>query len=1073
MTDIISLGINIAISDIDKATKALDKLADASVGVEKATSGINKATKQTAKTQEDAANKAALQAQREARAQRAVEQALLAKEKTATQAAKTSAANAAAELKAQNSLQANIRAQTRLQEGVTRASAESAKRIDVLASKQSAQVALANKYATQAQTAQERVGAYTLNQQSLIENRALATQARITTGAQRQALMQEKFEFQKAQAAERATRRQEGSFDALKNSAARAAAVVAALFAIQSGVELVRSTFAVADSMILLEGRLKLATKSQAEFTNAQNALRKSSVENGFSLTQQIDTYTQLERSTRAMGLSVNQLTYLTESFGKAAVVSGADAASYQSALAQLNQGLASGVVRGQEFNSVSEQAPAIMEALANGLRGTNKTFDGLEKKGLKGVAALRKMAGEGELTSSVVIPALIVGLEQTNKQFEQMPITIGRATESLKSSLAIAVSDVDKLSNSSGALVGVLDGVAEAITSVTGTLTPLSAASNDLQRKNAIKLWSDETVNSLSYVADFVDYTTRTIIVLQRNANYMVKAIGTEIGGISAQVVAVMRGDFAGAKAIGEAMRADAAKTRKELDELDKRTISGSSVGVKIRQQQEALKLTGAGVLDAKDRNIQQTITTELLTVKGKQPTTTKAGKAPKALGSGESELTAIKGRVAAYEDEIKMALKLGTAKDNLNEHEIKAYQIQEKIDELNKGAKNYAELKSNLELTLAQEKRAGVLKKELDAIQARNKAVIDWRKEVEKLTEKQENLAKYTAIGLDAKAETSQEIAARKTKENYEAALQRLKAIDAILNAPAGVSTKEKRQAIDAALGVPAAKQEASFEEQLATVDAAIQFSTQQGDLDHVAKLEADKTAILEAQAAKRNAIREEENNALKNNLSTLQSTTGSVLELLKNAGAEQSGIYKALFAANKAFAIANSIVSIQKAYADAFAVGVTIPEKIANFGIIASQTASIVSTIASTDMKFAKGSAFDGPVGAGSDIVSTPTTFPMSGGRTGMLGERAGEPEGILPLTRDANGRLGVTALGGGGGSSSVQQNNITINVSGGNTNEETAGVISRELLKTMERIADSRISNATRPTGILSR
>ena len=130
------------------------------------------------------------------------------------------------------------------------------------------------------------------------------------------------------------------------------------------------------------------------------------------------------------------------------------------------------------------------------------------------------------------------------------------------------------------------------------------------------------------------------------------------------------------------------------------------------------------------------------------------------------------------------------------------------------------------------------------------------------------------------------------------------------------------------------------------------------------------------------------------------------------------------------------------------------------------VAASTASIVSTIAGTDAQFAKGGAF-----VGGDVVSTPTTFPMSGGRTGLMGEKGAEA--IVPLSRDANGRLGVSVNGGGSSSGGiVQQNKIEITVQGGNTNEETAGVISRELLRTMETIAKNQIVQAKRPGGALA-
>lgn len=67
-------------------------------------------------------------------------------------------------------------------------------------------------------------------------------------------------------------------------------------------------------------------------------------------------------------------------------------------------------------------------------------------------------------------------------------------------------------------------------------------------------------------------------------------------------------------------------------------------------------------------------------------------------------------------------------------------------------------------------------------------------------------------------------------------------------------------------------------------------------------------------------------------------------------------------------------------------------------------------------------AKGNAFSGgalvPFATGG-IVSSPTLFPMSGARTGLMGEAG--PEAIMPLSRGPDGRLGVRASGAGGGTS----------------------------------------------------
>ena len=76
----------------------------------------------------------------------------------------------------------------------------------------------------------------------------------------------------------------------------------------------------------------------------------------------------------------------------------------------------------------------------------------------------------------------------------------------------------------------------------------------------------------------------------------------------------------------------------------------------------------------------------------------------------------------------------------------------------------------------------------------------------------------------------------------------------------------------------------------------------------------------------------------------------------------------------------------------------------------------------------LPFADGGAFSGgsqiQAYANGGVVGGPTTFPMSGGKTGLMGEAG--PEAIMPLKRGSNGKLGVQMEGGGGDTINVVQN-----------------------------------------------
>ena len=98
------------------------------------------------------------------------------------------------------------------------------------------------------------------------------------------------------------------------------------------------------------------------------------------------------------------------EQIQKQLAISGASGASAQAALVQLTQGLASGTLRGEELNSVLEQTPMIAQTIAEYMGVTT--------------GEMRELASEGKVTAEVVKNAMLGAAEETNAQFEQMPMT-------------------------------------------------------------------------------------------------------------------------------------------------------------------------------------------------------------------------------------------------------------------------------------------------------------------------------------------------------------------------------------------------------------------------------------------------------------------------------------------------------------------------------------------------------------------------------------------------------------------------------------------------------------------------
>jgi hypothetical protein len=120
------------------------------------------------------------------------------------------------------------------------------------------------------------------------------------------------------------------------------------------------------------------------------------------------------------------------------------------------------------------------------------------------------------------------------------------------------------------------------------------------------------------------------------------------------------------------------------------------------------------------------------------------------------------------------------------------------------------------------------------------------------------------------------------------------------------------------------------------------------------------------------------------------------------------------------------------------------------------------------------FARGGVFSGgaqvvPFANGGAIVDRPTTFPMRGGRLGLMGE-AGE-EAIMPLKRGPDGRLGVVAEGGGGGVVVNVAPVINLNGNGAGRDEQDQRLIGQAVARQVREAVQNEIRHAMRPGGQL--
>lgn len=194
----------------------------------------------------------------------------------------------------------------------------------------------------------------------------------------------------------------------------------------------VKEVIGLADGYTKFTAQLRLATKGADDYAAAMGSVRRISMDAQQGLAETGTLYARIANGTAELGLSQRKLSEITETVALSLKVSGATANESASAMLQLSQAFASGVLRGEEFNAVNEAAPRLMKALADGI-------------GVP-IGALREMASEGKITSQVMADALPKALIQIRKEAESIQ-TIGGSFTNLRTKVMEFVGAADQAS--------------------------------------------------------------------------------------------------------------------------------------------------------------------------------------------------------------------------------------------------------------------------------------------------------------------------------------------------------------------------------------------------------------------------------------------------------------------------------------------------------------------------------------------------------------------------------------------------------------------------------------------------
>lgn len=221
-----------------------------------------------------------------------------------------------------------------------------------------------------------------------------------------------------------------------------------------AGVVTVGTAIAKMDTYTGLNNKLKLVTKSQSELNTAMNDTFKIAQNTAQAWDSVAQIYQRFSDNAQRLNITQAKTAELTDTVAKAIAISGGSAASAEAALVQFSQALASNVLRGEELNSVMEQAPGLAKAIAQGMGIT--------------VGQLRSVAAEGKITGDVLVDALTKARGSVNELFGKTDFTIAQSFTQLSNAVTKFVGEAGKGSGAASAISSSLSSLANNLDTVT-----------------------------------------------------------------------------------------------------------------------------------------------------------------------------------------------------------------------------------------------------------------------------------------------------------------------------------------------------------------------------------------------------------------------------------------------------------------------------------------------------------------------------------------------------------------------------------------------------------------------------
>ncbi|HAL6144579.1 TPA: tape measure protein [Escherichia coli] len=262
-----------------------------------------------------------------------------------------------------------------------------------------------------------------------------------------QLLAAQKQADQSFDAIERGAKRADRQVNTLKTSIKALTRVIHLLLA----AEAVKQFLDMAEQAKMLRVKIEMLSGSAKNVQPVFDGLQRIAKETGLSLKDTSDLWEGLAISLKNTSATQGQLLNLVSTIQKMGKLGGASAEQMSNSMRQFRQSIDGGILRAEEYNSLLENTPTIVQTMAR-------------QMGLS-MGEFRARMLDGKITAEDMVNAIQSATTEVNEKFAQLPRTSGMALNELKIEVLNLVEKLDSMLGISDKVVGFFDGATESVT--------------------------------------------------------------------------------------------------------------------------------------------------------------------------------------------------------------------------------------------------------------------------------------------------------------------------------------------------------------------------------------------------------------------------------------------------------------------------------------------------------------------------------------------------------------------------------------------------------------------------------